>query len=73
MKRVGYLYEKVVAYENVVGAMEDYDSRRPRRRRKGVDYRLAWEIKRRMETDFAGLIGTPRKKVIREYDKIREL
>lgn len=73
MKRVGYLYEKVVAYENVVGAMEDYDSRRPRRRRKGVDYRLAWEIKRRMETDFAGLIGTPRKKVIREYGKEREL
>lgn len=73
MKRYGHLYEKVVAYENVVGAMEDYDARRPRRLRRGVDYRLAWDLKRRMETDFAGVIGKPRKKVIREYGKEREL
>lgn len=73
MKRTGYLYEKVVAYENVVGAMRDYDSRRPVRLRKGVDYRLAWEIKRRMEADFREVIGKPRKKVIREYGKTREL
>lgn len=73
MKRVGYLYEKVVDYENVIGAMADYDARRPVRRRRGIDYRLAWEIKRQMETDFAGVIGKPRIKVIREYGKERRL
>lgn len=73
MKRVGYLYEKVIAYENIVGAMADYDAKRPVRLRRGIDYHLAWEIKRQMETDFTGAIGKPRVKVIREYGKERIL
>ena len=73
MKRVGYLYEKIVDYDNIVAAMADYDARRPVRLRRGIDYRLAWEIKERMETDFAGVIGTPRTKTIREYGKERIL
>lgn len=73
MKRYGYLYEKVIAYENIIGAMQDYDSRRPVRLRKGTDYRLAWEVRERMINDFAGIIGKPRKKVIREGGKLREL
>lgn len=73
MKRVGHLYEKVVTLDNIVNAMVDYDSRRPCWLRKGVDVDLAREILSKMETDFKGLIGTPRKKVIREYGKEREL
>ena len=26
MKRVGYLYEKVIDYDNIVAAMADYDT-----------------------------------------------
>lgn len=73
MKRIGYLYEKVVDYDNIVGAMYDYDAKRPVARRRGVDYRLAWEIKRQMEDDFASVIGRPSVKVIREYGKERRL
>ncbi len=73
MKRVGHLYEKVVTLDNIVNAMVDYDSRRPCHLRKGVNVELAREMLSKMETDFKGLIGTPRKKVIREYGKEREL
>lgn len=29
MKRTGYLYEKVIDYDNIVAAMIEYDRRRP--------------------------------------------
>lgn len=73
MKRTGYLYERVIDYDNIVAAMIEYDRRRPVRLRHGVDYRLAWEIKREMETDFAGIVGKPRVKYINEYGKLRRL
>ena len=73
MKRVGYLYEKVIDYDNIIGAMADYDSHRPVCLRRGIDYRLAWELKEKMETDFAAVIGKPRVKIIHEYGKERRL
>lgn len=73
MKRVGYLYDKIVDIDNIVRAMEIYDERRPVKLRRGVDYRLAWEIKRRMESDFRSLIGKPRIKYIIESGKQRRL
>lgn len=73
MKRTGYLYDKVVDYDNIVAAMVEYDRRRPVRLRRGVDYRLAWEIKREMESCFARLVSNPRVKFINEYGKIRRL
>lgn len=73
MKRIGYLYEKVIDYDNIVAAMYEYDAKRPLELRRGVDYRLAWEIKEGMENDFASIIGKPRTKVIHEYGKERKL
>lgn len=73
MKRIGYLYDKVMTYENVILAMEKYDENRPLFRRHGVDYRLAWDILGRMREDFAGIIGRPRIKFIYESGKQRRL
>ncbi len=73
MKRVGNLYDKVMTYENVVAAMKKYDENRPRYRRHGVDYRLAWSLLARMKEDYASVIGKPRVKEIREGQKTRRL
>lgn len=73
MKRIGYLYEKVVDYDNIVAAMAEHDQKRPIHKRRGIDYRLAWEIKNRMQNDFKNLIGIPKKKTIVEYGKERKL
>ena len=73
MKRTGYLYEKVIDYDNIVAAMAIFDAHRPVRLRKGIDYRLAWEIRDKMINDFAGIIGKPRVKYIHEYGKTRRL
>lgn len=73
MKRVGYLYERVIDYDNIVGAMADYDRKRSVDRRRGIDCKLAWDLKRRMTEDFKSVIGKPMMKTIREYGKERQL
>ena len=73
MKRVGFLYDKVMDYDNIVLAMEKYDANRPCNRRRGVDYRLAHEILGEMKTDYAKIIGKPRLKTIKESGKERQL
>lgn len=73
MKRIGYLYEKVMTYDNVILAMQKYDEKRPCKLRHGVDYRLAWNILNRMRNDFAAVVGKPRTKTIYESGKKRNL
>lgn len=73
MKRVGYLYEKIMTLDNVLAAWELYNSRRPPYLRKLVDVAVAIRILERMKTDFRGVIGRPRIKYIRESGKVRRL
>lgn len=73
MKRTGHLWEKVATLDNVLGAMVDYNARRRAGRRRDVDLDLAQEIVSRMETDFRGLVGTPRRETIPECGKMRDL
>ena len=73
MKRVGWLKDKVLELENVYGAMEDYNRRRPIYRRRAPDYAKAADILARMKTNYAEVIGVPRKKEIHESGKIRSL
>ena len=73
MKRVGYLYDRIMTAENVRAAWESYNSHRPVCRRVEFDQARADDILARMQTDFAAVIGKPRVKFIRESGKLRRL
>lgn len=73
MKRIGYLYEKVMTLDNVVEAWELYNRRRPLHLRKEVNMEEAKRILEMMMSDFIGVIGRPRTKYIREAGKMRKL
>lgn len=74
MKRIGGdLFEKVMTYENVVTAWAKFNLNRPMELRKAFDPNIAHSILGQMMSDFKGIIGTPRKKTIREGGKDREL
>ena len=73
MKRHGNLYEKVMTPENIEAAWEVYNSRRPARRRRTYDAKAAAKLLDDMKRDFAGVIGKPRVKTIREGGKERRL
>jgi len=73
MKRVGYLYEKIMTLDNVVAAWELYNARRPPHLRKEIDMAVCQRILDGMKNDFKKVIGRPRIKYIRESGKIRRL
>ena len=73
MKRIGWLWDEVTDVENVYAAMADYNRNRPRWRRRRPCYLKAAELAKRMEEDFAAVVGTPRRKTIYESGKAREL
>lgn len=73
MKRVGYLYDKVMNIENVLMAWDIFNSRRPVKLRREVDVKYAEKILNEMKTDFASVIGRPRIKYIFESGKRRRL
>ena len=73
MKRVGYLYEQIMTADNVRKAWENYNAHRPICRRVDFDEARAARILERMMCDFAGVIGRPRIKFIRESGKLRRL
>ena len=73
MRRTGYLYEKVMTLENIIDAWELFNARRAPKLRRLVDVVKAQRILDRMKNDFAGVIGKPRIKYIRESGKLRRL
>lgn len=73
MKRVGHLAERVFTLENVRAAWDAYNANRPVKLRRDFDPVLAQKILDLAQTDFAKLIGRPRKKTIHEHGKTREL
>lgn len=73
MKRIGYLYEKVVTFDNIVEAWDAYNLKRPKRRRVVFDEKRAKAILELIKTDYAAAIGKPRIKTIREGGKLRRL
>ncbi len=76
MKRVPNslcLAEHVLTLKNVVAAWAEYNARRPMKLRREYNPRVAEEILAEMRTDFAGIIGTPRRKRIHEGGKWRDL
>ena len=73
MKRIGWLWHDVIDIENVFQAMLDYNSNRPKWRRRRPCYVKAAEIAARMAADFAEAVGSPSTKTIFEAGKQREL
>lgn len=73
MKRVGYLYNDVFSIENIYQAMIEYNRNREARNKIEPCYLYAAKLADRMKEDFAAVIGTPRRKVINECGKKREL
>ena len=70
--RVGHLFEKIAARENVVGAWEDYNRNRPICRRREIDDAEVDSILSELSSwtfDF----GKPREKDIWECGKVRHL
>lgn len=73
MKRVGYLADKVFTMANARAAWKAYNKNRPKKLRRKFNPRTAKKILEMARTDFRAVIGTPRKKIIYEGGKLREL
>ncbi len=73
MKRHGYLYEKVMTVENVMKAVDAYNAKRPVALRREISREYAQRLLDDMKRDFAGVVGKPRRKVIFDGGKRREL
>lgn len=73
MKRHGYLYDRVMTVENVMKAGEAYNAKRPVALRREVSVEFAKKLVEEMGKDFAEVIGKPRRKIIFEGGKKREL
>lgn len=73
MKRIGYLYERIMTLENVAEAWRKYNANRPVHLRIEYCEARAQRILDAMRADFASVIGRPRLKTIYEGGKRREL
>ena len=73
MKRVGYLYDKVMSYNNVIQAMEKFNRTRPPHKRREINYKLAADFLKRMKEDYASVIGKPHIVNINSNGKQRQL
>lgn len=73
MKRTGWLKDKVLDVGNVYAAMEEFNRHRPRYRRIEPSIGRAKSILDGMSSGFADVVGRPRKKMIHEAGKWREL
>lgn len=73
MKRVGYLYDKVMSYNNVIQAMEKFNRTRPPHKRREINYKWAADFLKRMKEDYASVIGRPHVVNIFSNGKTRQL
>lgn len=73
MKRVGYLYEKVMTADNIRAAYDAYNANRPVRLQHEYNPKEAAKILALMKSDFAACIGKARPKWYQDRDKKRLL